>query len=135
MFTPGAAATAPGGPGWRKERCPMSQEMMDIDQLAVVLQRDGREGQKGASPGYLPAHKVSGQYRFHPAEINHWLETQMHAYTEQELSRLEQGAAGRDQDQQPLITTMLTEATIAVPLPAATRASVLKELVKVAEQS
>jgi nitrogen PTS system EIIA component len=113
----------------------MNNEMMDVEQLAVFLQRDAREVQKWASRGYLPAHKVSGQYRFHPVEINHWLETQMHAYTEQELSRLEQGAAGRGPDQQPLITTMLSEATIAVPLAASTRASVLRELVKVAEQS
>jgi PTS system nitrogen regulatory IIA component len=113
----------------------MSQEMMDVDQLAVYLQRDAREVQKWASRGYLPSHKVSGQYRFHPTEINQWLETQMHAYTEQELSRLEQGAGGQDRDQEALITTMLTEATIAVPLPASTRASVLRELVKVAEQS
>src|SRR5207244_10422326 len=90
---------------------------------------------KWASRGYLPAHKVSGEYRFHPAEINHWLETQMHAYTEQELTRLEQGAAGRGPDQRPLITTLLSEATSAVPLQAGTKASVLKQLVRVAEQS
>jgi PTS system nitrogen regulatory IIA component len=113
----------------------MSQEMMDVDQLATYLQRDARELQKWASRGYLPAHKISGQYRFHPAEINHWLETQMHAYTEQELSRLEQGAAGRGPDRQPLISTLLSEATIAVPLVANTKASVLRELVKVAELS
>jgi PTS system nitrogen regulatory IIA component len=114
----------------------MSQEMMDVEQLARFLQRDAREVQRWASRGYLPSHKVSGQYRFHPAEINHWLETQMHAYTEQELSRLETGAGGgQEQDQQPLVSIMLTEATVAVPLAASTRASVLKELVKTAEQS
>src|SRR5437879_1317158 len=113
----------------------MSQEMMTVDQLAHYLQRDARELQKWASRGYLPSHKVSGEYRFHPTEINHWLETQMHAYTEQELTRLEQGAAGRGPDQQPLITTLLSETTTAVPLHAGTKASVLKGLVKVAEQS
>jgi PTS system nitrogen regulatory IIA component len=113
----------------------MSQEMMTVDQLARYLHRDAREVQKWASRGYLPSHKVSGEYRFHPAEINHWLETQMHAYTESELSNLERGAGGRDEEHQPLITTMLTEATTAVPLSAGTKASVLKELVKVAEQS
>jgi PTS system nitrogen regulatory IIA component len=113
----------------------MSQEMMNIEQLAVFLQRDAREVQKLASRGYLPAHRVSGEYRFHPAEINHWLTTQMHAYTEEELSNLEQGAAGRGPQAAPLITTMLSEATVAVPLLAGTRASVLKELVKTAEQS
>jgi nitrogen PTS system EIIA component len=113
----------------------MSQEMMSVDQLAVFLHRDAREVQKWASRGYLPSHKVSGEYRFHPAEINHWVETQMHAYTEQELTNLEQGTAGRGQDQQPLLTTMLSESTTAVPLQASTKASVLKELVKLAEQS
>jgi len=114
----------------------MAHDMMNVDQLASYLQRDAREVQKWASRGYLPTHKVSGEYRFHPAEINHWLETQMHAYTEEELTNLEQGAAGRGgSDQQPLLTTMLSEATIAVPLPSSTKASVLRELVKVAEQS
>jgi PTS system nitrogen regulatory IIA component len=113
----------------------MSQEMMSVDQLATFLNRDVREVQKWASRGYLPSHKVSGEYRFHPAEINHWVETQMHAYTEQELTNLEQGTAGRGQDQQPLLTTMMTEATIAVPLVASTKASVLRALVKTAEQS
>jgi nitrogen PTS system EIIA component len=113
----------------------MSQDMMNVEQLALFLQRDARQLQKWASRGYLPAHKVSGEYRFHRAEISHWLETQMHAYTEEELSNVEQGAAGRGPNLQPLITTMLSEATIAVPLPAGTRASVLIELVKAAEQS
>jgi nitrogen PTS system EIIA component len=113
----------------------MSQEMMSVDQLATFLHRDAREVQKWASRGYLPSHKVSGEYRFHPAEINHWVETQMHAYTEQELTNLEQGTAGRGQDQQPLLTTMMSEPTIAVPLQASTKASVLRELVKVAQQS
>jgi PTS system nitrogen regulatory IIA component len=113
----------------------MSQEMMTIEQLASYLQRDQREVQKWASRGYLPVHKVSGEYRFHPVEINHWLETQMHAYTEQELSKLELGAAERGLEQQPLLSTLVSEATIAVPLLANTKASVLRELIKVAEAS
>src|SRR5262249_22363957 len=113
----------------------MSQEMMSVEQLATFLQRDAREVQKWASRGYLPAHKVSGEYRFHPAEISHWLETQMHAYTEQELSNLEQGAAGPGPDQEPLVSALLSEVTMAVPLQAGTKPSVLKGLVKAAEQS
>ncbi len=54
----------------------------------------------------------------------------MHAYTEEELSALENQAV-----QEPLVSALLSEATMAVPLPAATRASVLKELVKLAEQT
>jgi PTS system nitrogen regulatory IIA component len=112
----------------------MANDMMDLEQLAVYLQRDAREVSKMASRGYLPGHKVSGEWRFHPAEINHWIETQMHAYTEQELTALEKGPE-HAHEQEPLIPALLTEATTAVPLKASSRASVLKELVNLAEQS
>lgn len=108
----------------------MDNEMMDLEQLAVYLKRDVREVSKMANRGYLPGHKVSGEWRFAPAEINYWIETQMHAYTEEELSALENQSVP-----EPLVSTMLSEATMAVPLPAGTRASVLKELVKLAEQT
>jgi PTS system nitrogen regulatory IIA component len=112
----------------------MGNEVMDLEQLASYLQRDAREVTKMAARGWLPGQKVGGNWRFHRAEINHWIESQMHAYTEQELSALESGVS-RGADPQLLISTLLTEATMAVPLPAATRASVLRELVKLAEQS
>jgi len=111
----------------------MGSDMMDLDQLASYLQRDVREVTKLASRGHLPGHKVSGQWRFARAEINHWIETQMHAYTEQELTALEGHA--RNEEQEPLVSILLSEATIAVPLKASTRSSVLRELVHAAEQS
>jgi PTS system nitrogen regulatory IIA component len=112
----------------------MGNEMMDLDQLASYLRRDVREVTKMASRGHLPGHKVSGQWRFARAEINHWIETQMHAYTEQELTALET-AGSRNADQEPLISVLLSEASIGVPLRGSTRPSVLRELVGLAEQS
>src|SRR5947208_14220425 len=106
----------------------MGNEMMDLTQLASYLQRDVREVSKMASRGYLPGRKVGGEWRFARAEINHWIETQMHAYTEQELATLEKGR-DRSASEEPLLTRYLAEATTAVPLLATTRASVLKELV------
>jgi len=103
---------------------------MDLDQLAVYLKRDVREVSKMANRGYLPGHKVSGQWRFAPAEIKYWIETQMHAYTEEELSALENQAVP-----EPLLSSLLSEAAMAVPLKAGTRSSVLKELVKLADQT
>jgi PTS system nitrogen regulatory IIA component len=111
----------------------MGNEMMTLEQVATYLQRDVREVSKLASRGYLPGQKVAGQWRFARAEINHWIETQMHAYTEQELTALE--GAQAHEDQESLISNLLSEATIAVPLRATTRASVLKELVNLAEQT
>ena len=107
---------------------------MDMEQLAAYLRRDVREVGKLANRGHLPGHKVGGQWRFARAEINQWIETQMSSLTEKELSNLESSAAHVG-DGEPLLANLLSEASIAVPLAASTRASVLKELVSLAEQS
>lgn len=112
----------------------MGNEMMGLQELATYLQRDAREVSKWASRGYLPGQKVSGEWRFHRAEINQWLETQLPGYNEQELAALEKGSLQRS-DEEPLLSVLLSEATTAVPLQASTRKSVLKELVVLAEQS
>jgi PTS system nitrogen regulatory IIA component len=111
----------------------MENQAMDLEQLASYLQRDLREVSKLANRGHLPGRKVGGEWRFVPAEINYWIETQLPNYTDTELTALEVGP-GRC-DGQPLVTALMTEANIAVPLPASTRASVLIELVKLAEKS
>src|SRR5438132_8163052 len=107
--------------------------MMSLEQLAVYLQRDLREVSKLANRGHLPGHKVGGQWRFARAEINQWIETQIPAYTDQQLTALEKGDT-RTEESEPLITVLLSEASMAVPLAASTRASVLKQLVALAEQ-
>ncbi len=112
----------------------MGNDMMDLDQLASYLQRDARELNKLASRGYLPGHKVSGQWRFARAEINQWIETQLPAYTEQQLSALETKELPGEPSE-PLIAGLLAEASVAVPMIATTRASVLRELVRLAQQS
>jgi PTS system nitrogen regulatory IIA component len=112
----------------------MSGEMMDLEQLAKYLERDAREVRKMASRGYLPGHKVAGEWRFARAEINLWLEKQMHGYTEQELAALE-SRESQNPDGDVLVSSLLVPECIAVPLPASTRASALRELVRVAERS
>jgi nitrogen PTS system EIIA component len=113
----------------------MENETMDLEQLASYLHRDVREVSKMASRGHLPGQKVAGQWRFASAEINYWLETQMPSYTEAELAALETGTSRGKPQNKPLVTALISESTIAVPLAASTKASVLKELVNLAEQS
>lgn len=112
----------------------MPNDVMDLEQLAQYLQRDAREVSKLVSRGQLPGRKVSGEWRFSRAEINHWLETQLHGYSEQQLTALERGGS-RSSSEEPLVSALLSEATTAVPFPATTRTSVLRELVSLAEQS
>lgn len=108
----------------------MEGEMMNLEQVATYLQRDVREVTKLASRGNLPGKKISGVWRFARTDINYWIETQLHGYSEEQLTALE-----HQECDGPLVSTLLSEATIAVPMPAATRSSVLKELVNLAEQS
>jgi mannitol/fructose-specific phosphotransferase system IIA component (Ntr-type) len=108
-------------------------ESMDLDQLASYLNRDSRELDKLAKRGHLPAQKIAGAWRFARAEINLWIEAQLPTLSEDELVTLERGA--RRTHDQPLLASLLGESTIGWPLAANTRASLLKELVTLAEQS
>ena len=113
----------------------METETLNLEQLANILQCDVREVTKMANRGHLPGQKVAGQWRFASAEINHWISNRMPSYTHEELSNLETGV-GKDQaHKELLVTTYLTERTVSQLLPASTKASVLKELVNLAEQS
>jgi PTS system nitrogen regulatory IIA component len=108
-------------------------EIMDIEQVAAYLSRDAREVGKLASRGVLPGRKVAGEWRFARAEINHWLESKLHEYTSDELAALESAHAGEVDE--PLLANLLSLERTAVPLPATTRSSVLRELVKTAESA
>jgi PTS system nitrogen regulatory IIA component len=109
----------------------MNAETMDLEQLARYLQRDLRDVTRLAARGYLPGRKVGGEWKFSRAEITHWVETQMHAYTEEELANLE----GQTSESELLVTSLLQPACVAVPLEARTKGSVLRELVALAEKS
>lgn len=108
-------------------------ENLDIEQAASFLSRDVREVGKLASKGDLPGRRVNGEWRFAQAEIKHWLESRLHEHSETELQALEEAHPGEVGE--PLLGSLLSEGTTAVPLGASTRASVLRELVKLAEQS
>src|SRR5262245_42128763 len=111
----------------------MEFESMDLDQLASYLNRDSRELDKLAKRGHLPAQKIAGAWRFARAEINLWIEAQLPSLSEDQLTALERGA--RREHDRPLLANLLGESTIGWPLAAKTRASLLKELVTLAEQS
>lgn len=113
----------------------MSNDTMDIDQLATYLRRDARELNKLVNRGNLPGRKVGGEWRFTRTEINHWVETQLHAYDEKQLVNVESTATAPATLREAVVSVMMSEACMAVPLPARTKDSALRELVKLAEQS
>ena len=113
----------------------MENEVMDLEQLAAYLDRDVRELSKLANRGHLPGKKIGGVWRFSATDVNYWIETQMPGLSEGELEAIEQRSGVTCEAQEPLVSSMLSERTVAVPLRASTKASVLKELVTLAEGS
>ncbi len=112
----------------------MGNDIMGLEELATYLHRDVREVSKLASRGKLPGQKVGGEWRFHKVEINQWLEGQLSGYTDQQLTAVEAGP-DRNPEYEPLLAEYLSEATVAVPLAASTKASALRGLVALAERS
>ena len=108
----------------------MENEVMDLEQLAAYLRRDVREVSKLANRGRLPGKKVGGQWRFASSDINYWMETQLPELTDAELENLEHPGPTASVADEPLVSSMLSEGTIAIPLHASTKPSALRELVE-----
>jgi PTS system nitrogen regulatory IIA component len=110
----------------------MGNDTMDLAQLASLLRRDERELSKLASRGQLPGRKVAGQWRFANAEIQQWLEGELPGYDEAQLRNLEEA---HPEPSEPLVTQLLAPDCVEVPLQARTPASVMRAMVRLAEQS
>jgi nitrogen PTS system EIIA component len=110
----------------------MGNDAMDLAQLATLLRRDQRELDKLASRGQLPGRKVGGVWRFSSAEIQHWLEGEMPGLDEAQLKNLEDA---HPEPNEPLIANLLAPDCVEVPLQARTAPSVIRAMVRLAEQS
>ena len=111
----------------------MGSDMMDVEQLAAYLRRNARRWVSWPTADGCRATRSAANGAVPRAEINHWLESQIHGYTDEQLTALESGHGPVGEE--PLLAGLLSPACVAVPLPASTKASVLKELVTLAEQS
>jgi PTS system nitrogen regulatory IIA component len=113
-------------------------EDFDVDSLAVYLHLTPPQVAKLADRGKLPARKVAGQWRFSPAEIHQWLENRIGLSDEEELVAMEnvlQQSAPIEERADISIGELLPVETIAVPLPARTRDSVIRSMVELAARS
>ncbi len=111
---------------------------LDLQQLAEYLHLELSRVTKMAERGQLPGRKVAGQWRFHRAEVNQWLEQRIGGLEDDELERLETGlhrvGGGRSPHEFTLAELLVIEA-IAVPLAARTRSSVIRAMVDLAAQT
>jgi PTS system nitrogen regulatory IIA component len=103
-----------------------------LAELASLLRRDQRELSKLASRGQLPGRKVGGDWRFARSDIRQWLEAGMAEFDDDQLKHFEDS---HPDVAEPLLTNLLAPAAVEIPLPARTSASVLREMVRLAEQT
>tara|TARA_R110002072_G_scaffold99008_1_gene217914 strand:+ start:4692 stop:5408 length:717 start_codon:yes stop_codon:yes gene_type:complete len=110
----------------------MSHEVFSLEELARHLGRDRREIEKLVTRGRIPGRKVGDAWQFHSVEITRWLEQEMREYSSAELRTLEISQQSEDVCTQLPVSSMLHPETVAVPLQARTKRSVLEALLEVA---
>ena len=100
-----------------------------VAQVAAYLHVSPAQVIKMASRGLLPGRRVGGEWVFNQAEIHHWLEEKIGASDSEELTKV-QSMVDRvtDQSGERILAELCTPETIAVPLNARTRGSVIRSM-------
>lgn len=117
----------------------MPYRSMSLEEFAKHVAMDVREVRRLADRGKLPGHKIGGQWRFNRARVTEWLQQEMHTLDEARLIAVERAmsdAGVDDVDDSGMVMTDLIDLDgVDVAFPARTRASVLRELVKLADRT
>ncbi len=111
----------------------MPYRNMTLEELARHIGMDARIVRKWADKGRLPGKWVGGSWRFNRLQMLEWLQREMHTLDELHLRNLER--AMRDDDRDRIIGAYLAAEGVDMCLPARSRASVLRELVRLAERT
>ena len=110
----------------------------ETDTLARYLHISPQQVLKMAERGSVPGRKISGQWRFSEAEIHHWLEERIGAADVADLVHVQgllDKAAEHKEPATVQISELLAPDAIAIPLPARTRSSVIKQMVELAAKT
>ncbi|TWT64862.1 PTS sugar transporter subunit IIA [Allorhodopirellula solitaria] len=103
-------------------------EDLDIPQLAEYLHVTPDQITKMVTRGNLPGRKIGGQWRFNEAEIHHWLEERIGLSDPDELDRVRRVLHRRADAPPQKLSELCTVDTIANPLSARTRGSVIRTM-------
>ena len=115
----------------------MAENDFDIESLARFLHISPQQVDRLVTRGRVLGRKVAGRWRFSSAEIHHWMEERMGLLEDGELVQVEGALARADNiaTSEVLLREMLSVDTIAVPLKAKTKGSVISEMANLAAQS
>jgi PTS system nitrogen regulatory IIA component len=106
---------------------------MTLEELARHIGMDARLVRRWAEKGKLPGQMVTGQWRFNSAQMLDWLQREMHTLDQEHLRNLERATRRTECDE--LLGALLAPQAIELNLPARSKASLLRELVRLAERT
>ena len=110
-------------------------EDLDIPQLAEYLHLTPDQITKMVNRGNLPGRKIGGQWRFNEAEIHHWLEERIGLSDPDELDRVQRVLHRTSVAVPQKLREICTVDSIANPLEARTRGSVIRAMSNLAATS
>jgi nitrogen PTS system EIIA component len=117
----------------------MPYRNMTLDDFARYVGMDARDVKRLADHGKLPGQKIGGEWRFNRARVTEWLQQEMQNLDSERLIALERGlrsSSGLPAETDDLtVTDLIGLEGIDPGLPAKTRASVLRELVNLADKT
>lgn len=111
----------------------MPYRNMTLAELARHIGMDARVVRKWAEKGKLPGRMVGGEWRFNRAQMLDWLQREMHTFGQDHIRNLERAMRKARGDR--LIEAHLATEAVEMNLLAKSRASVLRELVRLAERT
>ena len=113
----------------------MPYRNMSLEEFAAHVGMDAREVRKLADRGRLPGRKISGEWRFNRARVTEWLQQEMPTLHERRLIEVEQAMGNKDASDERvmLVTDLIGIEGIDLQLPAKTKGSVLRELVRLVD--
>ncbi len=106
---------------------------MSLEIFAKHVGMDARQVRRLADRGELPCEKVGGEWRFNRARTTEWLQQTMQHFDQNRLVTLERAMGGGAADM--LVTELIGLAGVEPLLAANTKASVLRELVNLADRT
>jgi nitrogen PTS system EIIA component len=117
----------------------MPYRNMTLEDFARHVGMDPQEVRKLSERGKLPGQKIGGEWRFNRARVTEWLQQEMHTFEEDRLLAIERAMGGQADDTPPvgamIVTDLIGVEGIDTALPANTRASLLREMVKLGERT
>ena len=112
------------------------QHIMRLPEISEFLHLPERDVVELVKHEGLPAHMVGGEWRFHKDEVFRWLgHHHLPGISEERWRDIERGQARRQASgpKDTVVSSCIPGGAIAVLLPSKTRASVVRDIVKLAE--